>query len=295
LAHCFDSDCGSFPISILFGSKQIQNRLICASFYYHCAKNFRNMKLNFKEYGQGDPLLILHGFMGSLDNWHTLATNFGKKHHVFSIDQRNHGGSPHSQEHSIPLMVADLKEFIVHHQLNKVSLIGHSMGGKVVMQFALLYPELVQTVIIVDIAPKLYKRGHDDVFEAIFGVDLANIESRKQAEQMMEPFVADFGTRQFLLKNLHRSEDGQYHWKMNLKILHRDYDEIIKSVESEVPFMGKTLVVRGGNSRYIKEEDLSDFANLFPNFELETIDGAAHWVHAEAPAKFQQVIEDFLA
>lgn len=258
------------------------------------ATNEKAMYLNYKEYGEGQPLLILHGFMGSLDNWHTLASNFGKKYHVFAIDQRNHGRSPHTDEHSIALMVEDLKQFIAQHHLSKVNLLGHSMGGKVVMQFALLYPELVQTVIIVDIAPKQYKRGHDDVFEAIFSVDLNLLESRKQAEEMMLPYVQDFGTRQFLLKNLDRKEDGKYAWKMNLRTLHMDYEEIIKSIESDQPFLGKTLVIKGGKSRYILDSDRADFSHLFPNYSLETIDGAGHWVHAEAPAEFQKLVESFL-
>ena len=133
---------------------------------------FINMQLNFKEKGSGKPLLILHGFMGSLDNWHTLASQFGESHHVFSIDQRKHGKSPHTESHSIALMVSDLLEFIQTRSFEKVTLLGHSMGGKVVMQFALNYPNLVEKLIIVDISPKQYHPGHDDVFKAISAVDL---------------------------------------------------------------------------------------------------------------------------
>jgi pimeloyl-ACP methyl ester carboxylesterase len=252
------------------------------------------MVLNFKEYGSGEPLLILHGFMGSLDNWHTLATQFGSSNHVFSLDQRNHGKSPHSDEHSIDLMVADLKLFIETKNLNNVSLIGHSMGGKVAMKFTLQYPNLVKRLVVVDIAPRQYQRGHDDVFEAIFAVDLNKIENRKQAEDMMLQFVADFGTRQFLLKNLERLEDGKYNWKMNLKTLHIDYEEIIKPIESEWPFLGPTLVIKGGNSRYISALDELDFKKLFPNYQLQVITNVGHWVHAEAPKEFALAIENFL-
>jgi pimeloyl-ACP methyl ester carboxylesterase len=252
------------------------------------------MVLNYKDYGSGEPLIILHGFMGSLDNWHTLATQFGSSHHVFSLDQRNHGKSPHSDEHSIDLMVADLKNFIETKGLNNVSLLGHSMGGKVVMKFTLQYPNLVKTLVVVDIAPRQYQRGHDDVFEAIFAVDLTKIENRKQAEEMMLPFVADFGTRQFLLKNLERQEDGKYTWKMNLRTLHIDYHEIVKPIESDMPFLGPTLVVKGGNSRYISTQDEADFKQLFPNYQLQVIANAGHWVHAEAPKEFASAIENFL-
>ncbi|MCG9879363.1 MAG: alpha/beta fold hydrolase [Bacteroidia bacterium] len=252
------------------------------------------MHLHYKVYGEGNPLLILHGFMGSLDNWHTLASQFGKTHKVYAIDQRNHGKSGHSNNHTLALMVSDVKLFIETHELNKVSIIGHSMGGKVAMQFALDYPDLVDKLIVVDIAPKQYKRGHDDVFKAIFSVELNKIESRKHAEQMMEPHVPDFGTRQFLLKNLDRKEDGSYAWKMNLQTLHADYDEIIKAIISNGVFNGDTLVIKGANSRYINYEDELDFNKLFPKNEIVVIPQAGHWVHAEAPQLFFETVNNFL-
>lgn len=252
------------------------------------------MHLHHKVYGEGSPLLILHGFMGSLDNWHTLASQFGKTHKVYAIDQRNHGKSGHSSKHTLALMVSDVKLFIETHGLNKVSIIGHSMGGKVAMQFALDYPHLVDKLIVVDIAPKQYKRGHDDVFQAIFSVELSKIESRKQAEQMMEPHVPNFGTRQFLLKNLDRKEDGTYGWKMNLQTLHADYDEIIKAVISEGVFEGETLVIKGANSRYINADDELDFNKLFPQNKIVVIPQAGHWVHAEAPQLFFETVNEFL-
>jgi len=252
------------------------------------------MHLHFKQYGQGSPLLILHGFMGTLDNWHSLANQFGNTNLVYALDQRNHGKSAHSSRHTLALMVADVKLFIDTHQLQKVSIIGHSMGGKVAMQFALDYPNLVDKLIVVDIAPKQYQRGHDDVFKAIFSVDLVQIETRKQAEQMMEKYLPDFGTRQFLLKNLDRREDGTYAWKMNLQTLHADYDEIIKAVVSNGKFFGETLIIKGGNSRYITQEDEADFEELFPNNEIITIPGAGHWVHAEAPQAFFEAVTNFL-
>lgn len=252
------------------------------------------MHLHHKVYGEGSPLLILHGFMGSLDNWHTLASQFGKTHKVYAIDQRNHGKSGHSSKHTLALMVSDVKLFIETHGLNKVSIIGHSMGGKVAMQFALDYPHLVDKLIVVDIAPKQYKRGHDDVFQAIFSVELSKIESRKQAEQMMEPHVPDFGTRQFLLKNLDRKEDGTYGWKMNLQTLHADYDEIIKAVISEGVFEGETLIIKGANSRYINADDELDFNKLFPQNKIVVIPQAGHWVHAEAPQLFFETVNEFL-
>ncbi|MBU3663477.1 MAG: alpha/beta fold hydrolase [Bacteroidetes bacterium] len=252
------------------------------------------MKLNYKIYGAGKPLIILHGFMGSLDNWHSLATRFGESYQVFTVDQRNHGKSPHTEAHSIPLMVADLHAFIQSHNLENVSIIGHSMGGKVAMAFALQYPNLVEKIIVVDIAPRKYKRGHDDVFDAIFAINLNSINSRKDAEAAMIPLMPDFGTRQFLLKNLDRLEDGSYQWKMNLPVLHAYYDEITQEVNNNTPFSKPTLVIKGGNSRYISEQDKIDFLNLFPIYQFIEIPNAGHWVHAEQPNLFYEAVITFL-
>lgn len=252
------------------------------------------MKLNYKIYGAGNPLIILHGFMGSLDNWHSLATRFGESCQVFTVDQRNHGKSPHAEAHSIPLMVADLHAFIQTHNLENVSIIGHSMGGKVAMAFAFQYPNLVSKIIVVDIAPRKYMRGHDDVFDAIFAIDLKSINSRKDAEAAMIPLMPDFGTRQFLLKNLDRLEDGSYQWKMNLPVLHAYYEEITQEVNNNTPFSKPTLVIKGGNSWYISEQDKIDFMKLFPIYQFIEIPNAGHWVHAEQPNLFYEAVINFL-
>lgn len=232
--------------------------------------------------------------MGSLDNWHTLAGKFGETHQVFTVDQRNHGKSPHTEAHSIPLMVADLYAFIHTHNLENISIIGHSMGGKVAMAFALQYPNLVSNIIVVDIAARKYQRGHDDVFDAIFAIDLNSINSRKEAEAAMTPLMPDFGTRQFLLKNLERLEDGSYQWKMNLPVLHAYYEEITQEVNGNTPFFKPTLIIKGGDSRYISEQDKIDFKNLFPNYQFVEIPNAGHWVHAEQPNLFYEAVNNFL-
>ena len=252
------------------------------------------MQLNYKEYGSGEPLIILHGFLGSLDNWHTLATKFGAYFRTFAIDQRNHGKSFHSETHSLQLMVDDLKEFIELNQLKNVNLLGHSMGGKVVMEFALQYPQLTNKIIVADIAPRKYKPGHDDVFSALHAVDLTKIENRKQAEEAMTPFLPDFGVRQFVLKNLDRTESGAYKWKMNLRVLYKDYEEVTKEIESNRSFDNPVLFLKGSNSLYIKETDIPKIAELFPYFKLETIENAGHWLHAEQPEKVYQLVMNFL-
>ncbi len=252
------------------------------------------MLLNFKEYGSGEPLIILHGFLGSLDNWHTLATKFGAYFRTFAIDQRNHGKSFHSESHSLQTMVDDLKEFIQYHNLKNVNLLGHSMGGKVVMEFALQNPDLANKIIVADIAPRKYKAGHDDVFAALHAVDLSKIETRKQAEEAMIPYLPDFGVRQFVLKNLDRNENGDYKWKMNLRVLYRDYEEVTKEIEGGRSFENPVLFLKGSNSLYIKETDIPKISELFPYFKLETIENAGHWLHAEQPEKVYQLVINFL-
>jgi pimeloyl-ACP methyl ester carboxylesterase len=255
------------------------------------------MQLHVNEYGSdgGTPLLILHGFMGTADNWHTLAQQFSTNRKVLTADLRNHGRSPHSDDFSIALMASDVLELMEQHHLSTVNLLGHSMGGKVAMYLALHYPEKIDKLLVADIAPRPYHRGHDDIFEALFAVDLPTITSRKQAEEAMLPYIPDFGVRQFLMKNLSRTEDGQFYWKMNLSVLHRKYEEIIIQIEHAVPFSKPALFIRGARSNYIRDKDIPEIVRLFPNSRVVTIPQAGHWVHAEQPRAFFDAVEAFLA
>ena len=253
------------------------------------------LQLNFKKYGEGKPLIILHGFLGSLDNWHTLATEFGKNgFEIFTIDLRNHGRSPHTFLHSISLMADDLNDFMDQQNVSSATILGHSMGGKVAMQFALSYPQKVDKLIVVDIASRAYKRGHDDVFSAIKNIELDQIHSRKDAEEKMLPYLSDISTRQFILKNLERSEDGNYHWKFNFETLYREYENMLVEINSVHTFNGKTLFIKGANSNYIQEKDRSDIEKLFPNVIIKTIENATHWVHADNPKQFFDTVINFL-
>ncbi len=254
------------------------------------------LTLNFKKYGEsGEPILILHGFLGSLDNWHSLATEWSKNGFtVYAIDLRNHGKSPHTQSHSITLMADDILHFTDQHDLRKINLLGHSMGGKVAMQFALQYPDKINKLIVVDIAPKAYQHGaHDAVFEAIFHVKLGQITSRKEAETAMLPYLGDFGTRQFILKSLDRTESG-FQWKFNIDLLHREYEQAIAAISNHQSVDIPTMFVRGGQSLYVKEEDLPGIKQLFPQSDLVTISNAGHWVHADQPKEFTSCVLEFL-
>ena len=255
------------------------------------------IQLNYKEYGtSGAPLIILHGFLGSLDNWHSLATEWSNHGlHVFSLDARNHGKSPHTSRHTITLMVDDVRDFMEQHQLQKASILGHSMGGKVAMQFALTYPELTEKLLVADMAPRAYREGaHNDVFKAINHVDLTKAQTRKEVDEAMAVYLGDFGTRQFVMKGLERVDDSHYKWKFNTATLHQDYREILLKVESDKPFNGQVLFLRGSLSLYIQEKDFTLMQELFPNHQLVSIEKAGHWLHADQPKLFFKAVVDFI-
>lgn len=255
------------------------------------------MELNFKVFGQGEPLIILHGMFGTLDNWQTLGKQFAQYHAVYLVDQRNHGRSPHTDLIDYPSMAADLKQFLETQSISKTNLLGHSMGGKTAMLFALEYADLVNKLIVVDVAPKRYAGGHEEILAAILSLDLNTIQNRQDAEIFLRerlPLETE-GTIQFLMKNLTRKSEGGFEWKMNFPVIYKHYEDILAPVTSEFPFEGETLFVRGGKSNYIRDTDWQSILTLFPNAKLETIADAGHWVHAEQPQRLMQVITGFMA
>lgn len=248
-----------------------------------------NMKLFFRKYGSGQPLIILHGLFGQSDNWNTLAKKYAESgFEVFVIDQRNHGLSPHSEEWTYEAMAADLKELIDAEKISSPALIGHSMGGKTVMFFELLYPGIAKEIIVADIAPRAYPPHHKEVLDALLSIDLDNTASRKEAEEQMSRFDLDFGTKQFLLKNLYwdeSSEPKKLKWRFNLKTIHEKYASIgvrIPGGRSDV----RALFVKGERSDYISATDEAEILRIFPRAEFATIKDAGHWVHAEKPQQF---------
>lgn len=250
------------------------------------------LPLNFKIYGSGDPIIILHGFMGSLDNWQTFAKQLAEDYMVITVDQRNHGKSPHDDDFSYDLMAEDLKELMEAEWIHKAVIMGHSMGGKVAMKFTMLYPEMVEKLIVVDIAPKLYPRGHNDVLEAMNAVPIDRLTDRNEAESILAETIDDQGVRLFLLKNLKRQDEG-YKWKVNLPIVTEKYDAILARIKGD-SFDGPTLFIRGGNSKYVLDEDMDYIKVLFPEAELKTVDGAGHWIHAEQPRVLLEMVKAFL-
>lgn len=252
------------------------------------------MELNFKKLGdQGRHLIILHGLFGMLDNWQTLATYFSRQYQVWIIDQRNHGKSPHSEEFNYRLLAEDLYEFMQQNSIDTANLIGHSMGGKTVMEFAFLYPEKIEKLIVVDIAPKAYRGGsHLELIDAMKSLDLSKVTRRNDADNMLANKIPDMGVRLFLLKNLTHTDSG-YRWKVNLPVLDANYEVIIGNIDNGV-YQGPTLFIRGEHSEYIGPEDEPAIKKEFPNSHVVTIPDVGHWVHAEAPKEFSVAVETFL-
>ncbi|MSQ47020.1 MAG: alpha/beta fold hydrolase [Deltaproteobacteria bacterium] len=252
------------------------------------------MHLHCETYGQGHPLIILHGLFGTQENWRTLSKSFGQHWQVFALDQRNHGRSPHSQDFTYQTMTDDLHEFMQQHALPSAYVLGHSMGGKVAMRFAVTYPDIVDKLIVVDIAPKVYPPSHDDVFAALYALDLPTLRSRQDADAALAHYLPDLALRQFLLKNLERTESGAFRWRINLDGIRDNYHEILKGFEKTSTFAKPALFIKGANSGYLKENDFVAIRALFPRTQLVTIPGTGHWVHAEAPREFARIVNEFL-
>ncbi len=252
------------------------------------------MELNYKTFGDvGDPVIILHGLLGSLDNWQTLAKRLSEQYRVFTPDQRNHGRSPHHPEMNYDVMAGDLLNFMDRHGISGAHLIGHSMGGKTAMHFATAYPDRVKRMVVVDIGPKSYPPGHDDVFKALGVIDPRALGSRREAEVLMARIIPGEALRLFLLKNLTREADG-YRWKMNLPVIEEAYEEIRSGLPENRHSGHHTLFIKGGRSGYIDPGDWPQIQSVFPEATLATIPQAGHWVHADAPEVLLAMVRDFL-
>lgn len=246
--------------------------------------------------GHGQPLLILHGLFGTLDNWATLAKRFAEHYNVFLVDLRNHGRSPHHAEHNYDAMADDVLELVEELGIPTPAIMGHSMGGKVAMKYALKYPTRLTRLIVVDIAPKAYPPHHDEIIDALQSVDLSTVTSRGEVDQQLAQSIKEPDVRLFLMKNLYRNDDNTFGWRMNLDALESNYEDIAAAITAEVPFKKHALFIRGGKSNYIKPEDIySNIEHLFTLVEVETIPEAGHWVHAQAPDKVYDLVTTFLS
>ncbi|MDD7884434.1 alpha/beta fold hydrolase [Flavivirga sp. 57AJ16] len=245
--------------------------------------------------GEGRPFVILHGFLGMSDNWKTLGRQFSEHHfQVHLVDQRNHGRSFWDDHFNYEVLAEDLKHYCDTHNLNNIILLGHSMGGKTAMLFATQYPEIVSKLIVADISPRFYPIHHDAILEGLSALDFDVIKSRGDADDLLSNYVSDFGTRQFLLKNLYWIEKGTLALRINLEVLKEEVGEVGEALPSYAKFEKDTLFLRGDRSEYIGPEDESVISNHFTKVEITTISNSGHWLHAENPKDFFEAVMQFV-
>ncbi len=252
------------------------------------------MELFTKIVGDGKPLIILHGLLGSSDNWLPIARKLEDQFKIYLVDLRNHGKSPHSDEWSLDSMSKDVYELISNHNLESPALLGHSMGGKVAMQLATEKPDLLSKLIVVDIAPKYYPIHHQDILKGLNAIPISEIDKRSDADKALADYVPQPGVRQFLLKNLTRTENG-FKWKMNLKTITEKIENVGKEISGETQFLKPSLFIRGEKSDYVLDSDISLINKYFPNNTIQSVNNAGHWVHAEKPEEVVNSIRSFLS
>ncbi len=244
--------------------------------------------------GEGKPLLILHGYFGMSDNWKTLGNLFSKDYQVHLIDQRNHGRSFHADAFNYELLAQDLYSYIQYHQLENIYLVGHSMGGKTAMLFAVSYPNLVDKLIIVDISPKSYQPHHNAILVGLNSVDFSIHNSRKLVDEQLSNYISELGVRQFLLKNVYWKEKGVLDYRFNLKSLTENNSEVGKPLPQNTSFMKPTLFLKGEKSDYILSDEQMIIDNHFLENKVIEISKAGHWLHAENPKDFYNEVCAFL-
>ena len=252
------------------------------------------MQLHHTALGAGDPLIVLHGLLGSHQNLLPACRTFAQHFHVFALDQRNHGHSPHHAEMNYEVMAQDVVEFMDAHQLDSAHVLGHSMGGKTAMQLALHHPNRVNKLVVVDMSPRAARPRFDKLLQALGELPVEKLKTRQEADEALAPNVADRSLRQFLLKNLAPNEHGGYRWRNNLTAINASYHRLREAMDSAIPFTGDALFLLGGDSDYVGEADKAEIYRLFPSAQFASIAGAGHWVHADKPGEFAEVVLRFL-
>jgi pimeloyl-ACP methyl ester carboxylesterase len=254
------------------------------------------MELFYRVYGAGRPLIILHGLFGLSDNWVTFARMMTDNFKIYIPDLRNHGQSPQSSVMNYSAMAEDIFEFIQQHEITNPIILGHSMGGKVAMQFGIDYPELPNSLIIVDISTRKYiiRDTHLDVANAMMSIDFDTVESRKEIEDQIAVMISDPRIQLFILKNLYRPNPGRFAWRPNLASISENLDILTDRIPAGNKFTKPVLFTKGGKSDYILDSDLKEIGELFDDFELSTIKDAGHWVHADTPITLHEIVDEFL-
>lgn len=252
------------------------------------------MQLHHKHFGSGNPMVILHGLFGMLDNWRSFARRYEGEHLLYLLDQRNHGRSPHDPTMNYPMMANDIKETMEQQWLYDGAIImGHSMGGKAAMQLALEYADLVQALIVVDIAPRTYEGSHEHIIEALMSIPIAQKSAREEISRILSAKIQSQGVVRFLMKNLARRDEGGFTWRCNLDSIAANYKHLLASPQGE-PYPGPALFVKGSESPYIRAEDEQLILEHFPKATIVDISGAGHWVHIDQPDTLHQSIRHFI-
>src|SRR5690606_20449374 len=253
------------------------------------------MLLHSNILGEGQPFVILHGFLGMSDNWKTMGQSISEQgFQVHLVDQRNHGKSFHSNEFNYELLVEDLKNYCDSKGLKEIILLGHSMGGKTAMLFAATYPTMVSKLIVADISPRYYPVHHDVILNGLSALDFDELKSSGEADEALAKYISDFGIRQFLLKNLYWVEKGKLGLRLNLEVLKEKVSEIGEPLPNGARFEEEVLFLKGERSDYIGIEDGIIIKNHYPNAEIISISNAGHWLHAENPGDFFDAVIKFV-
>jgi len=250
--------------------------------------------LYFRRAGEGEPLLLIHGLFGSLENLGALARPLAESFTVYSLDLPNHGRSPQVDSMSLASMTETLLAWLDEQKLGQVHLLGHSLGGKVAMELELRHPERVKNLAVLDIAPVDYPPHHNDVFAGLLALDTTQLQSRSEADHLLKAHVPEIAVRSFLLKNLVKDPQGGFAWRMNLPIIHRDYPQLIAANRRGASFGGNTLFIKGGNSDYLQAKYRDDILERFPKAAIKIVPDTGHWLHAEKPELVARLVKRFL-
>lgn len=252
------------------------------------------MQLHFRRYGDGYPLIILHGLFGTLDNWYTIGKKLSDAYTVYLVDQRNHGRSFHHDSHTYNDLANDLYLFLHEQNIDAAHILGHSMGGTAAIQFAAHRPELTGRLIVADMAPRDYNPRHDAIFDAFDAVDPGRFSRRSEIDEALGRYLPDRAVRQYVLKNIVRDDYKKYRWKFNLKAIRKNYRSIISGPDIDGTISAPTLFIKGGRSSYITDDDAAIIEDIFTDVQIETIPDAGHWIHTDAPDRLIELVRSFL-
>ena len=251
--------------------------------------------LFYQQLGQGPPVMILPGLLGSTDNWRSIAQQLAMHYTVYLVDHRNHGRSFHSNVMTYEAMAADVSGLIARLGLKDTVLIGHSMGGKVAMQFAQTYPQLLSKLIVIDMAPRAYDMDRlASLLRVLQQTPLQNAHSRAAIDQHLSQAIPDPLMRAHCMKNLRRNDDGRLIWSSNIPVLADSISHLEQAVDFQAPFENPTLFIKGAQSDYIQPPDHVLIQAIFPHYALEEIPGAGHWAHHDRPQAVMQVLTKWL-